>query len=150
MWTQEEMQPHSGCSDRSCEWEKISQGNYLKLLKLVLNHNELHGRRPRKEKAPTMADKNTKTQTVRQKLVKQRVDKHSSLWEKVSGTSETKVKLFGSSHRFYFFWKGPNKLICLSVHRMSQGEVFKPKNIVPTAKHGGGSSMLWSSFYEAI
>ena len=47
-------------------------------------------------------------------------------------SNETKIELFGHNDHRYVWRK--------------KGEACKPKNTMPTVKHGGGSMMLWRCF----
>ena len=60
------------------------------------------------------------------------IDKPQSFWQNVLWTDETKLELFGKSHKLY-------------VHRR-KNEAYKEKNTVPTVKHGGGLVMFWGCF----
>uniref|UniRef100_A0AAZ3NRL4 Tc1-like transposase DDE domain-containing protein n=1 Tax=Oncorhynchus tshawytscha TaxID=74940 RepID=A0AAZ3NRL4_ONCTS len=53
-------------------------------------------------------------------------------WINVLWSDETKIELFGHNHHRYVWRK--------------MGEACKPKNTIPTDKHGGGSIMLWGCF----
>ncbi len=61
--------------------------------------------------------------------------KHSkkplSFWNSILWSDESKINLFGAdgSHKV---WRKPN-------------EALKPRNLIPTVKHGGGSIMVWGS-----
>ena len=55
-------------------------------------------------------------------------DKDRPFWRNVLWSDETKIELFGHNDHHYVGRK--------------QGEACKPKNTIPTVKHGGGSIML--------
>ena len=59
-------------------------------------------------------------------------DKYRSFWKNVLWSDETKIELFGHNDHRYVWRK--------------KGDAYKPKNTIPTVKHGGGSIMLWGSF----
>ena len=59
-------------------------------------------------------------------------DRDCPFWRNVLCSDETKIELFGHiDHRYV--WR-------------KKGEACKPKNTIPTVKHGGGSIMLWRCF----
>uniref|UniRef100_A0AAZ3S394 Transposase Tc1-like domain-containing protein n=1 Tax=Oncorhynchus tshawytscha TaxID=74940 RepID=A0AAZ3S394_ONCTS len=63
-------------------------------------------------------------------------DKDHTFWRKVLWSDETKIELFGhNDHRCV--WR-------------KKGEACKPKNTIPTVKHGGDSIMLWGCFAGAL
>ena len=69
---------------------------------------------------------------ARLKFVTEHKDKEYSYWEKVLWTDETKIELFGHNSRNHVWRK--------------DGEVYSPKNTIPTVKFGGGSIMIWGCF----
>ena len=59
-------------------------------------------------------------------------DKDRTFWRNVLWSDETKIELFGhNGHRYV--WR-------------RKWEACKPKDTIPTVKHGGGSIMLWGCF----
>jgi hypothetical protein len=59
-------------------------------------------------------------------------EKDRSFWRNVLWSDETKIELFRHNDQLYVWRK--------------KGEACKPKNTIPTVKHGGGSIMLWGCF----
>ena len=53
-------------------------------------------------------------------------------WKNVLWLDETKIELFGHNDHRYVWRK--------------KGEACKPKNTIPTVKHGGDGIMLWGCF----
>ena len=54
------------------------------------------------------------------------------LFGEMSSSDETKIELFGHNDHGYVWRK--------------KGEACKPKDTIPTVKHGGGSIMWWGCF----
>lgn len=69
---------------------------------------------------------------ARLKFANDHLDDPEEEWEKVMWSDETKIELFGlnSTRRV---WRKKN-------------DEYKPKNTIPTVKHGGGNIILWGCF----
>ena len=59
-------------------------------------------------------------------------DKDRTFWRNILWSDDTKIELYGHNDHHYVWRK--------------KGEACKPKNIIPTVKHRGGSIMLWGCF----
>ena len=89
-----------------------------------INQHNLKGRSARKKQLPHNRHKKARLQFATAHADK---DHRNALW-----SDEAKIELFGhNDHRCV--WR-------------KKGEACKPKNIIPTMKHGGGSIMLWGCF----
>ena len=73
---------------------------------------------------------------ARLKFAKEHLDDLEEAWEKVMGSDETKIELFGinSTRRV---WRKRNA-------------EYNAKNTIPTVKHGGGNLMLWGFFSAKV
>ena len=61
-------------------------------------------------------------------------DKDRTFGKNVLWSDETKIELFGHNDNCYVWRK--------------KGAACKPKNIIPTVNHGGGSIMLWGAWLQ--
>ena len=93
----------------------------------VMLRNGLKSRRSKK--TPLLLERHW---DARLKFVRQHEEKENSFWERVLWTDETKIELFGYNYRNHVL--------------MKDGEVYSPKNTVPTVKFGRGSIMIWGYF----
>uniref|UniRef100_A0AAZ3Q7D7 Transposase Tc1-like domain-containing protein n=1 Tax=Oncorhynchus tshawytscha TaxID=74940 RepID=A0AAZ3Q7D7_ONCTS len=79
---------------------------------------------------------NLKERSAREKPLFQNRHKKARLWFATAhgemSSGETKIELFDHNDHRYVWRK--------------KGEACKPKNIIPTVKHRGGSIMLWGCF----
>ena len=92
-------------------------------IKRVLYQHNLKGRSARKR--PLLQNCLKK---ARLRFATAHEDKDHTFWRNVLWSDETKIELFGH-HDHRYVWR-------------KKGEACKPKNTIPTVKHGGGSIML--------
>ena len=93
----------------------------------VLHRGGLHARRPRK--TPLLRKRHLKARLA---FARGHMKEDPSFWSTILWSDETKLELFGHMDAEYVWRK--------------KGEAYKPKNTVPTVKHGGGNIMLWGCF----
>ena len=93
----------------------------------VLHRGGLHARRPRK--TPLLRKKHLKARLA---FARGHMKQDPRFWSTILWSDETKLELFGHMDAEYVWRK--------------KGEAYKPKNTVPTVKHGGGNIMLWGCF----
>uniref|UniRef100_A0A673ZSY7 Uncharacterized protein n=1 Tax=Salmo trutta TaxID=8032 RepID=A0A673ZSY7_SALTR len=99
-------------------------------VKQVLYRHNLKGCSARKK--PLLQNRHKK---ARLRFATAHGDKDGTFWRNVFWSDETKIELFGHNDHRYVWRK--------------KGEACKPKNTIPTVKHGGGSIMLWGCFAAA-
>ena len=92
----------------------------ISTVKRVLYRHNLKDRSARKK--PLLQNHHKK---ARLRFATAHGDKDRSFWSNVFWSDETKIELFGHNDHCY---------------------VCKPKNTIPTVKHGVGSIMLWGCF----
>ena len=93
----------------------------------VLHRGGLHARRP--QKTPLLRKRHLKAQLA---FARDHMKQDPRFWSTILWSDETKLELFGHMDAEYVWRK--------------KGEAYKPKNTVPTVKHGGGNIMLWGCF----
>ena len=93
----------------------------------VLHRGSLHGRRPRE--TPLLRKRHLKARLA---FARGHMKQDPSFWSTILWSDETKLELFGHMDAQYV-WR-------------RKGEAYKPKNTVPTVKHGGGNIILWGCF----
>ena len=93
----------------------------ISTVKQVLYRHSLKGRSARK-----------KPLKARLRFETAHGDKYRTFWRSVLWSDEMKIQLFGHNDH-------------CNVWRKKE-EACKPKNTIPTVKHGGGSIMLWGCF----
>uniref|UniRef100_A0A8C5LM91 Transposase n=1 Tax=Leptobrachium leishanense TaxID=445787 RepID=A0A8C5LM91_9ANUR len=93
-------------------------------IRKTLNKNEVHGRTPRRK--PLLSKKNI---AAHLKFAKEHLDVPQHYWQNILWTDETKIELFGNNTQHYVWRK--------------KGTAHKHQNLIPTAKHGRGSIMVW-------
>ncbi|CDQ71071.1 unnamed protein product [Oncorhynchus mykiss] len=95
----------------------------LSTVKRVLYRHNLKGHLARKK--PLLQNLHKK---ARLRFATAHGDKDSTFWRNVLWSDETKIELFGHNDHRYVWRK--------------KGEACKPKNTIPTVKHGGGTGAL--------
>uniref|UniRef100_A0AAZ3SWC0 Transposase Tc1-like domain-containing protein n=1 Tax=Oncorhynchus tshawytscha TaxID=74940 RepID=A0AAZ3SWC0_ONCTS len=99
----------------------------ISTVKRVLYRHNRKGRSARKK--PLLQNRHEKD---RLRFETAHGDKDRTFWRNVLWSDETKIELFGHNDHCYVWRK--------------KGDACKPKNTIPTVKHGGGSIMLWGCF----
>ena len=107
--------------------EETGTNVLISTVKRVLYRLNLKGRSARKK--PLLQNLHKK---ARLQFATAHGDKDCTIWRNVLWSDETKIELFGHNDHCYVWRK--------------KGEACKPKNTIPTVKHGGGSIMLRGCF----
>uniref|UniRef100_A0A3Q2PJ87 Transposase Tc1-like domain-containing protein n=1 Tax=Fundulus heteroclitus TaxID=8078 RepID=A0A3Q2PJ87_FUNHE len=116
--------PHQTSKDLKTHLDQSGVIVSASTIRRTLNKVGLYGRRPRKTPLLKKIHKKERLNFAKENLDKPQAFRDNILW-----TDETKVELFGNSHKQYVYRR--------------RNEAFKEKNTIPTIKHGGGSVMLW-------
>ena len=95
----------------------------ISTVKWILYRHNLKGRSARKK--PLLQNCHIK---ARLRFATAHGDKDRTFWRNVLWSDDTKIELFGHNDHYYIWRK--------------KGEACKPKNTIPTVKHGGGSILL--------
>ena len=98
---------------------KVSRST-IAMIERVLHRWGLHGRRPRK--TPLLRKKHLEARLA---FARGNSKQDPSFWLTILWSDETKLEIFGHMDAEYV-WK-------------KKGEAYKPKNTVPTVKHGGAN-----------
>lgn len=112
---------------RNLQGDLIKAAKSASLAKCALNKLRLHGWTPRRTSLLTAQNIKTQLEYVRRNL------DNTECWETVLWTDETKGKLFRHMDQHYIW--------CV------KGLAYN--HIMPTVKHGGGSSLMMWSFFSA-
>ena len=122
-----QINPRTTAKDLVKILEETGKKVSIPTVKRVLSCPHLKGRSARKK--PQLQNHHKK---ARLRFATAHVDKDRTFYRNVLWSDETEIELFGHNDHHYVWRK--------------KGDACKPKNTIPTVKHGGGSIMLWGLF----
>ena len=122
-----QINPRTTAKDLVMMLEETGTKTSKSTVKRVLNRHNLKGRSARKN--PLLQNCRKK---ARLRFSTAHEDKDCTFWRNVLWSDETKIELFGQNDHRYVWRK--------------KGDACKPKNTIPTVKHGGSSIMLCGCF----
>jgi hypothetical protein len=119
-----QVNPRTTAKDRVKMLEETGTKISISTAKQVLYRQNLKGRSARKKQLLQNLHKK-----ARLRFATAHGHKGLTFWRNIPCSDETKIELFGHNDHCYVWRK--------------KGEACKPKNTIPTVKHGGSSIMVW-------